>query len=159
MLRDGPWVAAQIKKAPDATRPYLKMGLMPFAVTPGGTSNSLHMPAKLDAEKKKLVWEFIRMTTEPQWQVKFTQLTSSPAPRKTVMAAPEIAANPELAMVNKAAADAVNLFPQNIAVREDFNEFAKIFVEYGMKLIGSDRPTADIMKEMQADMTKRVPPK
>jgi multiple sugar transport system substrate-binding protein len=159
MLRDGPWVAAQIRKAPDATRPYLKMGPMPFAVSPGGTSNSLHMPAKLDPAKKKLVWEFIKMTTEPQWQVKFTTLTSSPAPRKSVMSAPEIAGNAELAMVNKAAADAVNLFPQSVAVRENFNEFAKIFVEYGMKLIGSDRPTIDIMKEMQAEMTKRVPPK
>ena len=63
MIRDGPWVAAQVKKAPDATRPNLKMGMMPFAHVPGGTSNSLHMPAKLDPEKRKLVWEFIRMTT------------------------------------------------------------------------------------------------
>ena len=41
-------------KAPDATRPYLKMGMMPFAHIPGGTSNSLHMPAKLDPQKRKL---------------------------------------------------------------------------------------------------------
>ncbi len=82
MIRDGPWVAAQLKKAPDATRASLKMGMMPFATIPGGTSNSLHMPAKLDPEKRKLVWEFIRMTTTPEWQAKFTLLTSSPAPRR-----------------------------------------------------------------------------
>ena len=157
MIRDGPWVAAQVKKAPEAIRPSLKMGMMPFATIPGGTSNSLHMPAKLDPEKRKLVWEFIKMTTQPEWQAKFTLLTSSPAPRKNALPAAEIAARPDLAMINKAAADAVNLFPESISVRENYNEFAKIFVESGMKLMTSDRPTADIMKDLQAEMTKRVP--
>jgi multiple sugar transport system substrate-binding protein len=159
MIRDGPWVAAQVKKAPEAMRPNLKMGMMPFAAIPGGTSNSLHMPAKLDPEKRKLVWEFIRMTTQPEWQAKFTLLTSSPAPRKNALPPAEMAARPDLAMINKAAAEAVNLFPESITVRENYNEFAKIFVESGMKLMTSDRPTADIMKDLQAEMTKRVPTK
>lgn len=157
MLRDGPWVAAAIRKAPDATRPQLKMAMMPFAVVPGGTSNSLHMPAKLDPEKRKLVWEFIRMTTLPEWQAKFTLLTSSPAPRKNALPAAELAARPDLALINKAAADAVNLFPESVAVRENYNEFAKVFVESGMKLITGDRPTADVMRDLQAEMTRRIP--
>jgi len=159
MIRDGPWVAAAVKKAPEAARANLKMGMMPFASIPGGTSNSLHMPAKLDPEKRKLVWEFIRMTTTPEWQAKFTLLTSSPAPRKNALPAAEMAARPDLAMINKAAAEAVNLFPESITVRENYNEFAKIFVESGVKLMTSDRPTADIMKDLQAEMTKRVPTK
>lgn len=157
MLRDGPWVAAAIRKAPDATRPQLKMAMMPFAVVPGGTSNSLHIPAKLDPEKKKLVWEFIRMTTTPEWQAKFTLLTSSPAPRKNALSAAELAARPDLALINKAAADAVNLFPESVAVRENYNEFAKIFVESGMKLITGDRPTLDVMRDLQAEMSRRIP--
>ncbi len=157
MIRDGPWVNAQLKKAPEPARASLKMGMMPFASIPGGTSNSLHMPAKLDAEKKKLVWDFIKMTTAPEWQQKFTLLTSSPAPRKNALTAAETNANPDLALVNKAAAEAVNLFPESVPVRENYNEFAKIFVEYGMKLMNTERPTADIMKELQAEMTKRVP--
>jgi multiple sugar transport system substrate-binding protein len=157
MIRDGPWVNAQLKKAPEATRASLKIGMMPFASIPGDTSNSLHMPAKLDPEKKKLVWDFIKMTTTPEWQQKFTLLTSSPAPRKNALTAAETSANPDLALVNKAAAEAVNLFPESVPVRENYNEFAKIFVEYGMKLMNSERATADIMKELQAEMTKRVP--
>ena len=39
-------------------------------------------------------------------------------------------------------------------MRENYNEFAKMFVESGMKLITSDRPTADIMKDLQAEMTQ-----
>jgi len=159
MLRDGPWVAAALKKAPDATKPYLKMGMMPFAKIPGGTSNSLHIPAKIDPEKRKLVWEFIRMTTTPEWQSKFTLLTSSPAPRRNALSPADLAAHPEIALVNKAAAESVNLFPEAVAVRENYNEFAKIFVESGLKLITSDRPTADIMRDLQSEMTKRVPAK
>jgi multiple sugar transport system substrate-binding protein len=159
MLRDGPWVVASLKKAPDATRPYLKVGMMPFAKIPGGTSNSLHLPAKLDPEKRKLAWDFIRMTTTPEWQAKFTLLTASPAPRRNALPAAELAARPELALVNRAAAESVNLFPESIAVRENYNEFAKIFVEHGLKLVTGDRPTAEVMKDLQAEMNKRVPAK
>ncbi|MFO1412427.1 MAG: extracellular solute-binding protein [Burkholderiales bacterium] len=157
MIRDGPWVNAQLKKAPEPIRGSLRMGMMPFANIPGGTSNSLSIPAKIDPEKRKMVWEFIRMTTTPEWQAKFTLLTSSPAPRRNALSQAELAAHPELALVNKAAADAVNLFPESVAVRENYNEFAKVFVEAGMKLMTTDRPTADIMKDLQAEMSKRIP--
>lgn len=157
MLRDGPWVAASLRKAPDATRPYLKMGMLPFAVVPGGTSNSLHIPAQLDGEKKRLVWEFIKLTSTPEWQAKFTELTASPAPRRNALSAKQLEARPDLALINKAAAEAVNLFPENASVRENYNEFAKIFGEAGMKLITGDRPTADVMKDLQAELVKRVP--
>ena len=159
MLRDGPWVASALKKAPETTRAQLKVAMMPFARVPGGTSNSLHIPAKIEAEKRKYVWEFIRMTTTPEWQAKFTLLTSSPAPRRNALSAAELNARPELALVNRAAAESVNLFPESVTIRENYNEFAKIFVESGLKLITSDRPTADIMRELQAEMNKRVPAK
>ena len=159
MLRDGPWVGSALKKAPEATRPHLKMGMMPFAKVPGGTSNSLHVPVKIDPEKRKLVWEFIKMTTTPEWQAKFTSLTTSPAPRRGALTAADLSARPELALINKAASESVNLFPESIAVRENYNEFAKIFVEHGLKLMTSDRPTMDIMRDLQAEMTKRVPAK
>jgi multiple sugar transport system substrate-binding protein len=157
MLRDGPWVAAALKKAPEATRTNLKMGMMPFATIPGGTSNSLHMPVKLDPEKRKYVWEFIKLTTTPEWQAKYTLLSASPAPRKNALPAAELAQRPDLAMINKAAGEAVNLFPESVPVRENYNEYAKIFSEAGIKLITSDRATAEVMKDLQAELMKRVP--
>ncbi len=159
MLRDGPWVAAALKKAPEANRANLKMGMLPFSVVPGGTSNSLHIPAKLDGEKKRLVWEFIKLTTTPGWQAKYTLLSASPAPRKNALSAKELEARPDLALVNKAAAEAVNLFPEIPAVRANYNEFAKIFSETGLRLVNSDKPTADLMRDLQAELVKRVPTK
>ena len=75
------------------------------------------------------------------------------------MSAAELQSHPELALVNRAAAESVNLFPESIAIRENYNEFAKIFVEHGLKLATTDRPTADILRELSAEMTKRVPAK
>jgi multiple sugar transport system substrate-binding protein len=133
------------------------MGMIPFAHVPGGTSNSLHMPAKLDPEKRRYVAEFIKLTTTPEWQAKYTQMTASPAPRRGALSSAELAASPDLALVNRAANEAVNLFPENAAVRENYNEFAKVFGEAGMKLITGDKPTADVMKDLQAELTRRVP--
>jgi multiple sugar transport system substrate-binding protein len=46
MLRDGPWVAASLKKAPDATRPHLRMGMMPFARIPGARATACTFPRR-----------------------------------------------------------------------------------------------------------------
>ena len=58
-LRDGPWVWGVLAKSPADVRPNLKIGALPFAVTPGGASNSLHLAAKTDA-KKGGAWNFSR---------------------------------------------------------------------------------------------------
>ena len=76
-----------------------------------------------------------------------------------MLPAAELNARPELALINRAAAESVNLFPESVTIRENYNEFAKIFVESGLKLVTSDRPTADIMRDLQAEMNKRVPVK
>ena len=60
-------------------------------------------------------------------------------------------------MINESAAEAVNLFPENVAVRENYNEYAKIFSEAGIKLIMSERSTIDVMRDLQAELTKRIP--
>ena len=80
-LRDGPWVWATLQKAKPEMRPVLKMAQLPFPVLTGGASNSLHIPAKLDPQKKKLVWEFIALAATPAWQEKYVQMTGSPSGR------------------------------------------------------------------------------
>jgi multiple sugar transport system substrate-binding protein len=99
------------------------------------------------------------MTTTPEWQARFTMLTSSPAPRRNALSPAELQAHPDLALVNRAAAESANLFPESVAIRENYNEFAKIFVEHRLKLATTDRPTADILRDLSAEMTKRVPAK
>ena len=157
MLRDGPWVGAMLKKAPEDARPFLKMGLLPFTHNPGGTSNSIHIPAKIDPERKQLVWEFIQMLTTPEWQARFMLLTRSPAPRRNALSERQQAEQPELALVAKSVSTAVNLFPESPGARTNYNQIAKLVGEAGIRLVNSDRPTADILKDLQAELVRRVP--
>ena len=59
LLRDGPWLVSQMRAKSEAAG-GLKAAMMPFPHIPGGTSNSLHVPAKADARRQGLAWAFIR---------------------------------------------------------------------------------------------------
>lgn len=157
MMRDGPWVSALFAKAPDAVKPHLRVGLMPFPVTAGGTSNSIHVPAGLDPAKRKLVLSFIEMITRPEWQVKYFKLVKSPSPRKDVAADAGVAADPMLATALAAASKAENLFPTAPAAMLGYAQIAKLVGEGGIRLVNTETPTEQILKQLQDELDRRVP--
>jgi len=155
-LRDGPWVWGAVEKAPADVRPNLRIAGLPFPVTPGGASNSLHLAAKTDAKKKDAAWNFIQMAASPEWQHRYA-LTGSPAPRKGVVTAADIGAKPQLKTVNDEAAKARNLFPEVQAVRANYNDFATLVTKAAMKMISTQEPTAKALADLQAELEKQVP--
>ena len=155
-LRDGPWVWGALAKSPADVRPNLRIGALPFQVTPGGASNSLHIAVKTDAKKKEAVWNFIQMAASPEWQNRYA-LTGSPAPRKGALSASDLAANPHLKVINDEAAKARNLFPEVQKVRAEYNDFATLVTKAAMKMISTQEPTAKVMAELQAELERNVP--
>jgi len=155
-LRDGPWVWGAVEKAPADVKPNLRITGLPFPVTPGGASNSLHLAAKTDAKKKEAAWNFIQMAASPEWQNKYA-LTGSPAPRKGAVTAADIAAKPQLKVVNDEAAKAHNLFPEVQAVRANYNDFATLVTKAAMKMISTQEPTAKALADLQAELERQVP--
>jgi multiple sugar transport system substrate-binding protein len=155
-LRDGPWVWGAVEKAGADVKPNLKIAGLPFPVTPGGASNSLHLAAKTDAKKKEAAWNFVQMAASPEWQHRYA-LTGSPAPRKGVVTAADIAAKPQLKVVNDEAAKARNLFPEVQAVRANYNDFATLVTKAAMKMISTQEPTAKALADLQAELEKQVP--
>jgi multiple sugar transport system substrate-binding protein len=155
-LRDGPWVWGALAKSPADVRPNLRIGALPFQVTPGGASNSLHVAAKTDARKKEAVWNFIRMAASPEFQNKYA-LTGSPAPRKGALSASDLAANPHLKVINDEAAKARNLFPEVQKVRAEYNDFATLVTKAAMKMISTQEPTPKVLAELQAELERSVP--
>jgi multiple sugar transport system substrate-binding protein len=156
-LRDGPWVWATLQKARPEIRASLKMAPLPFPVITGGASNGLHLPARLDAQKKKLVWEFIVLAASPAWQEKYVHLTGSPAGRVGVISAAEAKADPHLATITRAAEQAENLFPMQPTLRENFNEFATLFSRAVVRMQSSSQPTATILANLQKELVAAVP--
>ena len=156
-LRDGPWVWATLQKAKPETRLLLKMTQLPFPVITGGASNSLHLPARLEAQKKKLVWEFIALAASPAWQEKYVQLTGSPAGRMGVIGPEQAKKNPHLSAITLAAEKAENLFPMQPALRENYNEFATLFSRAVVRMQSSSQPTDAILANLQKELTAAIP--
>ena len=156
-LRDGPWVWATLQKAKPETRPLLKMTQLPFPVITGGASNSLHIPARLDPQKKKLVWEFIALAASPAWQEKYVQLTGSPAGRIGVIGPEQAKKNLHLSAITLAAEKAENLFPMQPALRENYNEFATLFSRAVVRMQSSLQPTDAILANLQKELTAAIP--
>jgi multiple sugar transport system substrate-binding protein len=155
-LRDGPWVWGALAKAPADVKPDLKIAPLPFAVTPGGASNSLHLAAKTDAKKKEAAWNFVLMAASPEWQNKYA-LTGSPAPRKGALKPADLAAQPHLKIINDEAARAKNLFPEVQPVRAGYNDFATAVTKAAMRMISTQEPTAKVMAELQSELERQVP--
>jgi len=155
-LRDGPWVWGALAKAPADVRPNLRIGALPFPVTPGGASNSLHLAAKTDAKKKEAAWNFIVMAASPEWQSRYA-LTGSPAPRKGALTAADLAAHPHLKVINDEAAKAHNLFPEVQAVRAEYNDFATLVTRAAMRMISTQDPTPAVLSDLQAELARQLP--
>jgi multiple sugar transport system substrate-binding protein len=155
-LRDGPWVWGAVAKAPAEVKPNLRIAPLPFAVTPGGASNSLHLAAKTDAKKKEAAWNFIQMAASPEWQSRYA-LTGSPAPRKGALKPADLAANPHLKVINDEAAKAHNLFPEVQAVRAEYNDFATLVTKAAMRMISTQDPTAAVLSDLQAELQRQLP--
>lgn len=156
-LRDGPFVWSSLQKAKEDIRPHLKVARLPFPVVAGGTSNSLHLPAGLSDEKKALVWKFIELCASPKWQERYPILASSPAPRKGSLTEETMAKLPHLKVIQDSAAEAVSVFPDQKDLRAGYNEYAKIFAQYAMKLVTTKTPTTDILGAMQKELQRTLP--
>lgn len=156
-LRDGPWVWAAILGTPEAVRSQFRAVRLPFPHVTGGTSNSLHMPANIAANKRELVWEYMLQATRPEWQTRYTEMSASPAPRRGAVTAELVQRLPHLQLVNASAAEAVSVFPSLPALQEGYNEYATIFGRAMMRLISTQEPTAAVLAGLERDLTRALP--
>lgn len=154
--RDGPWFSASLKGAPATVRPNLKMAMMPFPKVPGGTSNSLHMPAGLAPAKRKLVARFMELIATPEMQRAYA-LSGSPAPRRNVLTPADIKANPDLKLVADATAEATNIFPVTDAVRENYNIFSRDVTSACIRLQSTSDKTDTVLAALQARLKNDIP--
>jgi len=142
---EGQWVA------------HARMGYVPFDVTPGAMSNSLHIAAATEPAKQDLAWEFIKLAAEPEFQESYTALTFSPASRNGALSADAIAKEPVLEIVNNAAQVSIDSYPTVPKVLANYNEYANYLKEAGIRLQVTDDPTAQVLADLQAELERRIP--
>ncbi len=158
MTVDGPWVVAMFDKANPGIKPFLKIAIPPMPVATGNPSNSMHIPAGIAAGRKDLVWKFIKTIAAPDLQAQYTALTKSPAGRKNVVTPALTAKDPTLEVINKAAALAVNTWPESANVNARYAQFSKIVASSMMKLMLTSEPTQKVLEDMTAAVSKEIKP-
>lgn len=158
MMLDGPFVLALKDEATEAVKPHVKVTKAPFPVNPGAVSNSLHIPANIDPDKEKLVWEFIELAASPKWQDKYAELTNSVPPRANAVTSETIENNPEMELFSDVATEAVSIDPSSENILANYNEFQKIITESMMELMTSDNPTTEVMTKLQNELEDKIKP-
>ncbi len=149
---DGPWMWGLLAKAKPELRPSLMVAETPTATPLGGTSNVIGMPASLPAERKKLVWDYIKLVTSQHWQEQYVALSGQLAPRPHSLTAEALAAKPFLSVFqaaqDKAAAQGIDRLPTGFET--SYNEFAKIVTEEAQRMVIDNADPAAVAKRIQA---------
>lgn len=155
MIFDGPWVASLIDSASDEIKPNLLVSTIPFENVPGSVSNSLHIPATISDEEKELVWEFIQMVAEDDFQKLYMEKVGSPSPSKTAIDDEILEENPFLGQFVEDAEKAQEILPSGY--EKDYGEFTQYIIDGVMTMV--TEPYADVDKtldDMKAKITNEL---
>jgi multiple sugar transport system substrate-binding protein len=156
-MLDGPWSYTLLKTAPDAVRPSLKMMAPPFLPHTGGAANSLHIPSGITADRKDLVWQFIKLAMQPEWQRRYFVLTSAPPGLPGTLTTEDVAAAPQLAAVAEGVKGAVPYIPMLQPIQADVNEFVQILMRTAVRILTTSDPVAQICEQTQAELARTIP--
>lgn len=150
MIFDGPWVASLIDSASDEIKPNLQVNTIPFENIPGSVSNSLHIPAGISEEEKELVWEFIQMVAEDDFQKMYMEKVGSPSPSKTAIDDDLLKENPFLGQFVEDAEKAQEILPSGF--EKDYGEFTQYVIDGVMTMV--TEPYAEVETALEDMKTK-----
>lgn len=132
MIFDGPWVASMIDSASEDIKDDLKVTRIPLDNVPGSVSNSLHIPASISDEEKELVWEFIKMVAEDDFQQLYMEKVGSPSPNKNAATDELLEQNPFLGQFIEDAENAQEILPSGY--EEQYGEFTQFVIDSAMAM-------------------------
>ncbi|UED87945.1 ABC transporter substrate-binding protein [Streptomyces profundus] len=156
MLLEGPFFLNELGGAGDAVRPHLDVARAPFPQVPGGVSNSIHMPAGIDPDKAAAVWDLIALACSPEWQRRYTEVTTNPAPRADSVTAEAVAETPQLELFQQLADEAESIFPGHQEHRERFGRISDIVSAAATALITTNDATASIAAHLQGELEQAM---
>jgi len=159
MLLDGNYFWQQaLDEADPAVRDHIGIALAPFPNQPGSVSNSLHIPASLDPEKKALVCDFIATAAQPGFQQQYGEALSVPPPRDGAMTDALRARFPEqIAIMIEGKERAVSVLPDNEDVMANYGLWTKLVADAVVEMTATDRSTTDILTDLQKRLEIEIP--
>jgi multiple sugar transport system substrate-binding protein len=159
MMLDGNYFWQQaLDNAEPAVRDHLAMAAAPFPVQAGSVSNSLHIPAGLEPETRAAVCDFIAIAARPDFQAKYGEAISVPPPRDGSISEALRARFPEeIELMIASKADAVSVLPETQTALENYGLFSKLVSDALVEMLSTDRPTDEILADLQALLESEIP--
>jgi multiple sugar transport system substrate-binding protein len=155
MTMDGPFIYSALEqKASAENRPHLKVARVPLPQTPGFPSNSIHIAADIDDDRKAAVWDYIRSLLTHDVQVDYARSYKVPSPRKDVLGPELVSETPALELFQKETEKANVAQPDNKKVQENFNEFQKLIIDAVVRLQSTTDPTSTVLADLQDKVAK-----
>src|SRR5690606_32999847 len=111
----------------------------------------------LDPAAEAKVRDFLTFLAQPEWQERFTQLTSSPSGRTGALSEAGITAAPHLATIAEGAVGAEPIIPNVPAIRANSAEFSAIIRRTALKVLSTQEPIEAILAEAQQELDRAVP--
>ncbi len=159
MMLDGNYMWQQaLDEAEPQVRDQVGMVLAPFANEPGSVSNSLHIPAGIDPEKRALVCDFIATAARPEFQQAYGEALSVPPPRADATTEALMQRFPEqIAIMIAGKEKAVSILPDNQQVMQNYGLWANLVANAVVEMFATDRTTADILTDLQTRLESEIP--
>lgn len=150
MIFDGPWVGSLIAKTPEDIRENFKVASIPFANIPGSMSNSLHIPATISDTEKDLVWDFIKMVSEDEFQRDYMKFVGSPSPKADMITPELLEEKPMLGQFASDAEKAKEILPSGY--EKNYAEFSRFVIDAVMQMVTD--PYADVETTLESLKTQ-----
>ena len=142
MVLTGPWQYAGFKsQAIESVADAIQVAPQPFALTSGGASNSIHVPAGLNDEQLTLACDFLRTIASPEIQAAYATTAQLPPPLSGVVTAEVTAEQPHLEAFAAGVDTATNFMPPGY--ESSFSEFSRIVADEVNRMLATPSMTID----------------
>ena len=155
MMIENPAIWPNVKTAakPDVF-PNLHLARVPFPIVPGDTSHGLGLPADLSNDRAALAWDFIQLAASPKWQGEYARLVNSPVTRPG--SSDILRSNPDTTVIADSAMDPTLLVSNDAeGVRRNFDVFSTSLADGLHRLLQSDTPTTQVMRDLEKTLTAK----
>jgi multiple sugar transport system substrate-binding protein len=159
MSQDGNWVISTLDEvSPADVRPKLKAAPPPFENTVALVGTSLSIPAGISEERKDLVWEFIQVAAEPEFQGMWAGSIDAAPGRTGSITSEQVQERPELEVVAQTIASAQPEFPDSANFRANFGEIEQHIIDAMMRLLTTDEETAAVLADLESQLSSVTEP-
>lgn len=158
MMLDGNYFWQQaLDNAEASVRDAISIAAAPFEEQPGSVSNSLHIPADLEPEVRAAACDFIALAARTDYQEDYGEILSVPPPREGATTDALRSKFPEeIELMIQAKSNAVSVLPEAQATLENYGLWAKLVSDALVELLASDRPTVDVLTDLQANLEAEI---